>query len=81
MFQSASDLGRINSGGVVSTSVEDDHGPLRSSLQVSEVALEVETVPLGVVVPVLSHVLESSVFEDEAVITPGWVTVVGHVET
>ena len=76
-----SNLGGINPGRIVSTSMEDDHGPLWGRLQVCEVTLEVETILLGVVVSVLSHVLEASVFEDEAVVAPGGVTVVGHVQT
>ena len=74
-------LGGINSGRIVSTGMQDDHGSFRSGLQVCEVTLEVEPILLGVVVAILPHVLEPSVFEDEAVVAPGGITVVGDVPT
>ena len=80
MFDS-NNLGGINPSGIVSTSMEDDHGAFRSRLQVSEVTVEVEPIPLGVVVSVLPHVLESSILEDQPVVAPGGVTVVGNVQT
>ena len=70
-------LGWIHPSRVVGTGVEDDHRARGEGLEVSQHALNVQAVGLGVIVPVFGHVLETSVLEYEAVVAPCGVTVVG----
>lgn len=65
-------LGRVNTGGVVSTGVQQDDAAVRSSLDVLDQTLEVQTDGVLVVVAVLLD-LEAGVLEDGAVVGPAGV--------
>lgn len=65
-------LGRVDTGGVVSASVEQDDAALGSGLDVGNQTLEVETNGVLVVVAVLGN-LETGVGEDSLVVSPAGV--------
>ena len=73
-------LSGIHTSGVVGAGVQDDHGAWGEGFEVSQHAFYVEGVGLGVIVSIFVDILKASILEDETMIAPCWVAVVGIVE-
>ena len=64
---------------VVSTGMKNDDGSARSRFQILDESSEIQAILLGIIVSVLPDILEASILEDESMVSPCWVTVVGNI--
>ena len=65
-------LGRVDTGGIVCTCMEQEHAVFRGRLDIREHAVEVQPDRVLVVVPVVRH-FEPRIIHHRFVVGPGWI--------